>query len=42
MPLSVQLVAPEGGEGLLLSVARQLESLRPWARHAPLAALSGS
>jgi amidase len=35
VPLSVQLVAPEGGEALLLSVARQLERLRPWRRHAP-------
>ena len=38
MPLSVQVVAPEGGEALVLSVARQLEQLRPWPRHAPLAA----
>jgi amidase len=37
MPLSIQLAAPEGGEGLLLSLARQLEMLRPWPRHAPLA-----
>lgn len=37
MPLSVQLAAPEGGEGLLLSVAKQLEAMRPWPRHAPLA-----
>jgi amidase len=36
-PLSVQLVAPNGGESLLLSVAKQLETLRPWPRHAPLA-----
>jgi amidase len=36
-PLGVQLVAPEGGEALLLSVARQLEELRPWPRHAPMA-----
>src|SRR5207253_7176714 len=28
MPLAVQLVAPPGGEGLLLSVAAQLEQLR--------------
>lgn len=34
MPLSVQLVAAPGGEGLILSVARQLERLRPWRRHA--------
>lgn len=35
MPLSVQLVAPLGGEALLLSVAAQIEELRPWTRHAP-------
>ena len=38
MPLSVQVVAPRGGEALVLSVARQLEGLRPWPRHAPFAA----
>lgn len=38
IPLSVQLVAPEGGEALLLSVARRLERLRPWDRHGPVAA----
>lgn len=36
MPVGVQLVAPLGGEGLLLSVARQLEQRRPWPRHAPI------
>jgi amidase len=36
LPLGVQLAAAPGGEALLLSVARQLESLRPWPRHAPL------
>jgi amidase len=35
MPLSVQLVGRPGSEGLLLSVAAQLERLRPWARTAP-------
>lgn len=39
-PLAVQLIAPDGGEELLLSVAKQLEELRPWRRHAPLAGLS--
>lgn len=34
-PLAVQLVAPDGGEALLLSVAAQLERLAPWARTAP-------
>jgi amidase len=36
-PLAVQLVGPSGAEGLLLSVAKQLEQARPWPRHAPLA-----
>jgi amidase len=35
MPLSVQLIGRPGSEALLLSVAAQLESLRPWARTAP-------
>jgi len=35
-PLAVQLIAPDGGEELLLSVAKQLEDIRPWRRHAPL------
>ena len=38
LPLGVQLAAAPGGEALVLSVARQLETLRPWPRHAPLAA----
>ncbi len=37
MPIGVQLVAPAGGEALLLSVAKQLETARPWPRHAPMA-----
>jgi amidase len=41
LPLGVQLAAAPGGEGLLLSVARQLEALRPWPRHAPLAPVAG-
>ena len=41
LPLGVQLAAAPGGEGLLLSVARQLETLRPWPRHAPLAPVAG-
>ena len=36
MPLSIQLVAPDGRESLLLGVAKQLERLRPWPRHAPM------
>jgi amidase len=35
VPLSVQLVAGPGREELLLSVARQIEMLRPWTRNAP-------
>jgi amidase len=35
LPLSAQLVARPGGEALLLSVAAQLEQLRPWPRVAP-------
>jgi amidase len=34
-PLSVQLVAPPGNEGLLLGVAATLERIRPWQRTAP-------
>jgi amidase len=38
-PLAVQLVGPAGAEPLLLSVAKLLEDLRPWRRHAPVAGL---
>jgi amidase len=38
LPIGVQLAGPRGAEALLLSLARQLETLRPWPRHAPLAA----
>ncbi|MFD4181947.1 amidase [Rhodococcus sp. NPDC058514] len=31
-PLGVQIAAPPGGEALILSVAAQLEQLRPWTR----------
>jgi amidase len=41
LPLGVQLAAAPGGEGLLLSLARQLETLRPWPRHAPMAPVAG-
>jgi len=37
MPLSVQLASTAGRETLILSVAKQLETLSPWPRHAPLA-----
>jgi amidase len=36
-PLAIQLVAPLGGEGRILSLAKQIEELSPWPRHAPLA-----
>jgi amidase len=35
VPLSVQLVARPGGEGLLLKLAAEIEQLRPWQRVAP-------
>jgi amidase len=35
LPLSVQIVASRGREALILSLARQLEILQPWPRHAP-------
>ncbi|HEV1997441.1 MAG TPA: amidase [Candidatus Dormibacteraeota bacterium] len=38
-PLGVQVVAPRGGEALVLSIAAQMEQLRPWPRHAPMADL---
>lgn len=34
-PCSVQLVAPPGGEELLLGLASEIESKRPWQRTAP-------
>jgi amidase len=34
-PLSVQIVAAEGREDLVLSVAALIESMVPWQRHAP-------
>ncbi len=33
LPLSVQIVGSRGREGLILSLARQLEMLQPWPRH---------
>ena len=37
-PLAVQLVAPDGGEARLLSVAALIEQLMPWPRTAPVSA----
>ena len=36
-PVGVQLAGPAGAEPLLLSVAKLLEEVRPWRRHAPMA-----
>ncbi|HKE19112.1 MAG TPA: amidase, partial [Kofleriaceae bacterium] len=36
LPLAVMLGGPPGSEPLLLAVARQIEQLAPWQRHAPL------
>jgi amidase len=35
LPLSVQLVGPQGADQLILSVAAQLEAARPWADRRP-------
>ena len=35
LPLAVQLVAPPGGESLLLALAAQVEQMAPWHRVAP-------
>ena len=37
-PLSVQIVGPPDGEGVLLSLAAQLEQARDWPAHRPAAA----
>lgn len=35
LPLAVQLVGPQAGEGVLLALASQLEQARPWAGRVP-------
>ena len=35
LPVGVQIVAPAGGENVILSVAAELEHLRPWPQLAP-------
>ncbi|HXA41690.1 MAG TPA: amidase family protein [Candidatus Solibacter sp.] len=40
-PIGMQMISPRGGEALILSLARQLEELRPWPRHAPMAGIEG-
>ncbi len=35
LPRAVQIVVPAGGEGLLLSLAAQIEAERPWERERP-------
>jgi amidase len=37
LPIGAQIVAPQGGEALVLSLAAQVEALLPWPRHAPVA-----
>ena len=39
LPLAVQLAGPPLGEGLLLSLAAQLEQARPWAERVPALAV---
>lgn len=36
LPLGVQIVGPPEAEGLILSLSKEIERLKPWPRHAPL------
>jgi amidase len=38
LPVGIQIVAAAGGENMILSIAAELERLRPWPHLAPLAA----
>jgi len=40
LPVGVQIVAPAGGEQMILAIAAELERLRPWPQLAPLASSS--
>ena len=37
LPAGVQIVAPAGGEHMILAIAAELERLRPWPQLAPVA-----
>jgi amidase len=41
LPVGVQLVGPPAGEGLLLSLATQLEDARPWTERRPTVSAGG-
>jgi amidase len=41
LPVGVQIVAPADGEAVILTIAAELERLRPWSQLAPMAAASG-
>jgi len=37
LPVGIQIVARAGGENMIVSIAAELERLRPWPQLAPLA-----
>jgi amidase len=39
-PMGMQIMSGPGQEPLILSIAKQLEELRPWPRHAPFAGVA--